>query len=286
MDFIKSPLNYTGGKYAILEQIFPLFPKNINVFVDIFAGGANVGINAGAKEIILNDNLTFLMDLYSYLEIKDTDSVISEVEKIVSDYKLSLSNRDGYNKLRDSYNKDKQPIKLLVLTFFSFNHQIRFNSNFEFNIPFGAKRSQYNKRIKENLIRFTNNLHEKNIQISKTNFDEYDFTTLGEDDFVYCDPPYLITTGTYNDGKRGFTGWNEVYEKKLLDILDDLNSRHIKFALSNVTHHKGVKNNLLLKWIDKGGYNLHSIDKNYANSSYHAKHRDKNETKEVLITNY
>lgn len=30
MEFIKSPLNYTGNKYRILKQIVPFFPKKIN----------------------------------------------------------------------------------------------------------------------------------------------------------------------------------------------------------------------------------------------------------------
>ena len=42
---IQSPLNYTGGKFKLLPQILPLFPKNINTFVDLFCGGCNVGIN-------------------------------------------------------------------------------------------------------------------------------------------------------------------------------------------------------------------------------------------------
>jgi len=46
--YIKSPLNYTGGKYKILEPIFEAFPKNIRTFVDVFAGGFNVGINVDA----------------------------------------------------------------------------------------------------------------------------------------------------------------------------------------------------------------------------------------------
>ncbi|MFY7787853.1 MAG: DNA adenine methylase [Thermoflexibacteraceae bacterium] len=33
---IKSPLNYIGGKYKLLEQILHLFPKEINTFVDWF----------------------------------------------------------------------------------------------------------------------------------------------------------------------------------------------------------------------------------------------------------
>ena len=47
---IKSPLNYTGGKYKLLPQLLPLFPQNINTFVDLFAGGCNVGVNAHAKK--------------------------------------------------------------------------------------------------------------------------------------------------------------------------------------------------------------------------------------------
>ena len=44
-ELIKSPLNYTGGKYKLLPQILPYFPNDINTFIDLFAGGCNVGIN-------------------------------------------------------------------------------------------------------------------------------------------------------------------------------------------------------------------------------------------------
>lgn len=52
---IKSPLNYTGGKHKLLPQILPLFPKEINTFVDLFTGGCNVAVNVEAKRIIAND---------------------------------------------------------------------------------------------------------------------------------------------------------------------------------------------------------------------------------------
>ena len=53
-DYIKSPLNYVGGKYKLLPQIMPLFPDNISTFVDLFSGGANVGINVDAKTIVFS----------------------------------------------------------------------------------------------------------------------------------------------------------------------------------------------------------------------------------------
>lgn len=39
MEFIESPIKYVGGKYKLLNQIIPLFPEDINRFVDLFCGG-------------------------------------------------------------------------------------------------------------------------------------------------------------------------------------------------------------------------------------------------------
>lgn len=39
MEYVKSPLNYTGGKYKLLPQLLELFPKQVNTFVDLFAEG-------------------------------------------------------------------------------------------------------------------------------------------------------------------------------------------------------------------------------------------------------
>ena len=55
IEMIKSPLNYTGGKYKLLPQILPYFPSNINTFVDMFCGGLNVSANVKCKKIIAND---------------------------------------------------------------------------------------------------------------------------------------------------------------------------------------------------------------------------------------
>lgn len=285
-DFVKSPLNYIGGKYKILPQIFPLFPREINCFVDLFAGGANVGLNANSKKIILNDNLIYLIDMFQDLATTPEEKVLDYIDKTVVKFELSMNNADGYIKLREQYNKAKKPLDLLILTFFSFNHQIRFNSDHKFNTPFGKNRSRYNASIKENLIDFMNALHSKNIFFTKLDFDKFDFSQLGKNDFVYCDPPYLIAVGTYNDGKRGFTGWSGDQEQKLLSILDSLNDQKIKFALSNVLTHKGKRNDLLNDWIKNNNYTVHNINKDYANSNYQTSSRNGILTQEVLITNY
>lgn len=283
---ISSPMNYIGGKYKLLPQILPLFPDNINTFVDLFCGGCSVGINISAKKIIFNDNLSYLIDLYKQFNSLPKEDVFHHVENRIKQFNLSLTNKDGYLELRKLYNSEKNPLDLFVLLAYSFNHQIRFNNSHEFNTPFGKERSCFNEHMKNNLLDFLNALNKNSVDFTSFNFDKFDFSGFSSNDFVYADPPYLITTGTYNDGKRGFTGWNKIEERKLLCILDTLDKRNICFALSNVIEHKGKENLILKDWINKNNHYVSYLSKNYSNSNYHTIDRNQNATVEVLITNY
>lgn len=224
-DYIKGPLNYTGGKYTILKDIIPNFPKKIDTFIDMFAGGLNVGINVNAKKIIANDQISYLIEMYKYFQIKNINDILMEIETIINKYSLSQTNIKGYNKLRDDYNNEQTPIKLFVLACFSFNHQIRFNNSMKFNTSFGKNRSSYNESIKRNLIKFCQKLKNGSFELTSTDFREIDISKLNSNDVVYCDPPYLITTGSYNDGKRGFGDWKQKEDDELLELLDRLNEK-------------------------------------------------------------
>ena len=284
---IKSPLNYIGGKQKLLEQILPLFPNNINTFVDLFAGGCNVGINVTANNILFNDNLSFLVEMYKEFQSRELNKIIEHIEQRIHKFSLSLFNEAGYKELRQYYNDNKEPLDLFVLVAYSFNHQIRFNNNHQFNNPFGKERSNFNAVMKQNLVNFVKKLQEINCEFFCHCFEDFDFSNLTNNDLVYCDPPYLITTGTYNDGKRGFKGWSEKEEKSLLQTLDKLSDRNIRFVLSNVLEHKGKSNTLLTEWLGNNpDYNINYLDMNYSNSNYQTLDRNKHATVEVLITNY
>ena len=135
--FIKSPLNYTGGKFKILEHILPGFPAPVNRFVDLFAGGLNVGINAEANVIYANDQITYLIELYEFFRSTPVDVLLERIHGRIAELGLSDSNADAYLLLRKTYNQQKDILDLFLLTCYSFNHQIRFNSKHEFNTPFG-----------------------------------------------------------------------------------------------------------------------------------------------------
>lgn len=101
--YIKSPLNYVGGKYKLLSQILPLFPKNIDTFIDLFGGGFNVGINVPAKEVVYNDLNLPVVQILEYIHRNKTDKILSEIDKMVEQYDLSKTNREGYLKLRNRF---------------------------------------------------------------------------------------------------------------------------------------------------------------------------------------
>lgn len=284
---IKSPLNYIGGKGKILDQILPLFPKEIDHFIDLFAGGGNVGVNVNAHKVYFNDNLTYLIEMYQSFQENELDATILHIENRIKEFELSLTNEEGYKKMRTTYNKEKNPLDLFVLIAFSFNHQIRFNNHHQFNNPFGRERSSFNTSMKQNLENFIIRLKEINACFTNVCFNDFDFSNFGTNDLVYCDPPYLITTGTYNDGKRGFKGWSETEEKQLLQLLDHLDQRNIRFALSNVLEHKGKENDILKQWVaNNPKYQVNYIDVHYSNSNYQTRVRDRHASMEVLVTNY
>lgn len=304
LEIIQSPLNYTGGKFKLLPQILPLFPQNIDIFVDLFCGGANVGVNVESNRTILNDtddNLTYLFNMFKNLG----SDCLPLLDEIIEKYGLSQSaehgyeyygcdsgtglapyNKDKFLKLREDFNNSPDPgyyhyAMLYVLIIYSFNNQIRFNRQGQFNLPVGKR--DFNEKMKDKLNKFITRLTSKRYEFSNYDFRNFDISQLNSDSFVYADPPYLITCATYNE--QG--GWNEQDERDLLKFLDKLYSNNIKFALSNVLQSKGKENSILIDWVKKNSnkYRVINLNFDYNNSNYQVK--DKNSvTEEVLIINY
>jgi len=280
--YIKSPINYSGSKYRLLKYIIPLFPDDINLFVDLFAGAGNVGINVNANKIIFNDYIYYLPQLYNTWKKKSIDEVNEYIDRTIKKNELSSTNADAFREFRKKYNKTKNVEDLFILICYSFNFQMRFNNSHEYNSSFGKKSSTMNNNIRKNLNNFVNAIHLKNTEFISKDFRDFDFNMLKDNDFVYCDPPYLISGAVYQDGKRGFKGWNKQDEIDLYNILDNLNKKGLKFALSNMVKSKGKVNTFLIKWAQK--YNIHYLKMNYAGSNY--QRTTKGKDVEVLITNY
>lgn len=297
--FIKSPLNYTGGKHKLLPQITKLFPNEIRTFYDVFAGGANVGINAKAQNITCIEKNKYVVKLLKLIQNNNFEDLNQRVIDIVDKFGLSQSYIKGYDfysadssaglghynkqafiKLRNEFNKDKTRIDLLlVLILYSFNNQIRFNSKGDFNLPVGKR--DYNGSSRKNIAAFNQISNEKKISFKSGDFRSVESMDLNKNDFVYLDPPYLLGLASYNE----MGGWTEKDENDLYDLLTRLDGKGVPFALSNVLEHKGEVNKIMENWAKRNNYIVHELDYHYKNSNYHSAAKN-NKTVEVLITNY
>ena len=94
--FLKSPLNYTGGKYRLLAQILPLFPKNIDTFVDLFCGGGNVGINVECNKVLFNDSAECVIKLFESWKETSPQMIVKSITKLIRKFRLSDTSKYGY----------------------------------------------------------------------------------------------------------------------------------------------------------------------------------------------
>lgn len=272
----ESPLNYIGSKAKMINEIKKYLPKNIRNFVDIFGGGFNVGININSNKIIYNDINYFVKDLVESFKLNDTYEYLLYINRTIKKYNLKKQDIKSYLKIREYYNsipKGKRNPKLLyAVILYGFNQQIRFNGDHDFNNPVGMR--WFNDKVLEKMISFSRAIKEKNIT-----FKSIDYTNLlseiDKNSFVYMDPPYRHTNGSYNDGKRGFNGWNIDEEKRLFEFADLLNKKGINFMMSYVLEHRGKMNFELENWIKSGNYRIIKVNKIPGI-----------QRKEVLILNY
>ena len=296
---LRSPLFYVGDKFKLIEEIRAYFPQNINRFVEPFVGGGSVFLNVEANEYLLNDidenvialhkflcsyskkEALFLDTCYQYIDrygfscSAKKDIVPQDLKQQYVKTYYAKFNKEPYLKLREDYNKSSRQdfFELYLLLIYGFNHMIRFNARGDFNLPVGNV--DFNNNVEHSLLNYFTSVSSKQIQWSSLDFRMFlKRKRFGEDDFVYCDPPYLITFSEYNKL------WDEASERDLLAILDKLNKNRVKFAISNVTHYKGKENSLFIDWAKN--YKSHSIKSNYI--SYHDNSVKK--FQEVLVTNY
>ena len=280
-DLIKSPLNYVGGKFKLLPQILPLFPDDINTFYDMFCGGCNVGVNIKANKIVCNDKEQVVINLMNDWKQINSNQALKLLEETIDKYKLSKTNEEGFKNIRNDYNRgEKSWYMFYAMLTNAFNYQIRFNKNGEYNMPFGRNRSYFNPTLKSRFVKFINRLNNINIEFLNKDFRYLEPKELNDKDFVYFDPPYLVTCAAYNEKD----GWNQQDDIDLMNLCDRLNDNNVKFAISNVFENKGKSNDMLKEWSNK--YNVYHLNNTYANCNYHTKDKSKNNTDEVLITNY
>lgn len=277
----ESPLNYTGSKFRMIDLIRDNLPKKINTFYDLFGGGFNVGVNLfdyQCDKVVYNDINCYVSGMIEAFYENDISKSLKNILKYVKKFQLEPKDKESYYQIRDYYNKqsDKldKPLLLFTLIMYGFQQQIRFNNSHGFNNPVGMR--WFNNKVKEKTVSFSRKLSTINCEFHCKYYKDLELD-IQAGDFVYLDPPYRLTTGAYNDGKRGFSGWGKEEESEFFNFIDRLNKRGINFMLSYVAYHDGITNVQLEHWLAKNDYYCIEVDVQFANSK---------KRNEILIVNY
>lgn len=294
----RSPFFYVGDKYKLTPTLSLIFPQKIKRLIEPFCGGGSVFLNIKAESYLANDNNKYMIKLHKFLNsyASKRDLFFNELENKIVSYGFSASylgittsdelkrkyvktyyavfNKSAYKKAKDDFNKNKNDLMLLyILLIYGFNHMLRFNRQGDFNLPVGNV--DYNKNVRTALEGYFDFSTKNAITFACKDYIKFiNSVEFKEGDFVYLDPPYLISASEYNKY------WSEKNERELVDLLDELNSKGVKFALSNVLVHKGKTNEILNSWVKK--YTVYHIKANYI--SYHDNSQKNSD--EIVVTNY
>lgn len=287
-----SPIYYMGNKKKMIKKgLIELFPNNIDKMIEPFGGSAIVSMNTKANIYYISDMDNHLVDLYKLFKYNDSNTIIEHIENRIEEFNLPKERtkrnvfkdkekiekyKEAYINFRNYYNKNKNTLDFYTLMFYAFSQQFRFNNKGDFNMPCGN--DCFSKLNEEYIKNGCDFFGRDNVCIGQADFRGLNIDNLGDNDFVYLDPPYLNTTATYNENN----GWNEKDEDDLYNLCEELHSKGIKFGLSNVFENKGNKNDKLIKWCEDNNWNVYVFNK----FSYTACGKGNSNAKEVFITNY
>lgn len=272
MKYINSPLNYTGNKFKLLDQILPLFDYNKDYFVDLFCGGGSVYTNIldKYKKVLINDIISDLINTHKKLATSPHEFIES-----VKELAKTKENQQLYVELRESYNKEKTPEKFYALILSCTNNMLRFNKLGNFNQTWGQR--EFNISTQKKLDVFVEHIqkYKDKIYYSSKNF--YDIKIV-KPSMVYCDPPYTNTEAGYN------TFWSKELENKLYIYIKELDNSGNSFALSGLLgEHKNNKRSEIIDKLISEGYNYKILDFDYEGV---ARNKNSKKSQEVLIYNY
>lgn len=270
------PIKIQGIKTKIVPAIKAnAYLHEETVWVEPFMGSGVVGFNAAPRRAVFADKNPHIIAFYN--QLKNHEITAYSVRNFLEEEgaRLSEKGEEHYYSIRDRFNKFHDPLDFLFLNRSCFNGMIRFNKNFEFNVPYGHKQQRFSKAY---ITKIVNQVSHVESLIARNDWSfvcqsfEKTIAEAGRDSFIYCDPPYIGRHVDYYDS------WDEDSEMTLKELL--LSSR-LKFMLSTWDHNIYRTN----VYIEKVWRFCNKLTQEHF---YHvgAKENNRNAMTEALLTNY
>jgi len=234
-------LKWAGGKTQLLDEIDTRLPDKeiesgrIDTYIEPFVGGGAIFFHIAKsyskiKRFYLFDINEDLINCYKAIK-NDLGPLIHELRKLQDKYlALNPSDQKGFfYSIRDQFNSDRHPAKLIFLNKTCFNGLYRVNRSNEFNVPFGNYKNP-NICDEDNLYAVSAVL--QNAEIITADFEESE-KYINKNCFVYLDPPYrpISATASFTSYAKGdFTEEDQI---RLANFCERIRQKGARFLLSN-----------------------------------------------------
>lgn len=270
------PLKIQGIK----TKLIPLIRSSVvltedSIWYEPFMGSGVVGFNIEPKRAVFADINPHIIDFYN--KIKDGTITSHRVRAFLESEgkKLEAGDAEYYYEVRERFNQYHEPLDFLFLNRACFNGMMRFNKDYNFNVPYGHKPQRFAKayvtKIVNQVAHIEELLHQHDWEFVCQSF-ETTIAAASGTDFIYCDPPYIGRHVDYYDS------WDETSETTLHQALT---TSQAHFMLSTWHHNDYRSNDYIAQiWSD-----CHITTQEHF---YHvgAKEKNRNPVVEALLTNY
>lgn len=265
---------------GIKTKLVPLIKQSVvmgkdSVWIEPFMGSGVVGFNIEPRNAIFADTNPHIIEFYNQIKTgkitpKTVRSFLEHEGKL-----LEMGDDEYYYTVRMRFNENHDPLDFLFLNRACFNGMIRFNKNYDFNVPYGHKPKRFAKAY---ITKIVNQVAHVSDLLQHYSWDficqpfEKTISMAAENAFIYCDPPYIGRHVDYYDS------WDEQSEIELHKALID---SHANFMLSTWDHNDYRQNEYIMSvW--------HDCEKITKEHFYHvgAKETNRNPVIEALLTNY
>lgn len=284
---LKPMIKYRGGKSKEIPTLEWQIPRFRGRYIEPFFGGGALFFHLEPREAIINDINEKLMLFYkgvrdNYFDLRQELDGIEQIytqnraefDKLKSLHpkeKVEDKNEDLYYHLRNQFNGLESKLYSDALLYYYINKtaysgMIRYNSQGEFNVPFGRYGSLNTKSVSLS--------HSKLLQRAELLNTDYSnvFDLANIDDFMFLDPPYDCVFSDYGNVSYRDDGFNESEHRRLAADFRNLSCQTLmvigKTPLTEELYHGLIQD---------------EYEKNYA---VNIRNRFKSSATHIIVANY
>jgi DNA adenine methylase len=257
------------------DILFEFILKNAEQFNGMFSTIFNFNIENFIKEIKVNlvRKIKRMKELELLKSKLPDNDILDNIETALKSafymhFRHIYNNTEKYN-IQSAF---KSAIFLFIRNF-AYSGMFRYNSNGDFNVPYGGiayNRKNYSKKIEYLKTKELKSLLE-NTKIENLDFEDFfNLHKPKKNDFVFLDPPYDSEFSTYT--KNEFT---RIDQERLANFM--INKCDAKWMMI-------IKNtDFIFDLYNQKGLNINSFDKKYLVSFMNRNDKD---VEHLIITNY